>query len=188
MCFKHASCDRTTALNTFRCIFHIINGNYKKLSVKLSFVMLFIYPTDLHPSESRGWHRLGVGCWPVVPLVSARLAGLRAHCCCWNPVNIYRQCTVRVCIGLCIGHCMLVAVMKISLHLSVQYFLEDKYEIIMINQYNSIIITDCRGIKICKMQDKFLALLHEDVNTRGGLLPAVAGPGSAVLSDVQPCP
>lgn len=62
------------------------------------FVVLFIYLTDLHPLESQGWHQLGVGCWPVVPLVPAQLAGLRGHCCCWYPVNIYRQCTVRVCV------------------------------------------------------------------------------------------
>lgn len=37
MCFKHTSCDSTKALNTFQCIFHIINGNHGKLSVKLSF-------------------------------------------------------------------------------------------------------------------------------------------------------
>lgn len=75
-------------------------------------VVLLTYLIDLHPSESRGWHRLGVGCWPVVPLVPAQLAGLRGHCCCWNPVNIYRQHTVRVCIGLYVRHRMLAGVIK----------------------------------------------------------------------------
>lgn len=112
MCFKHTSCDSTKALNTFQGIFHIINGNHGKLSVKLSFCGVVTYLIDLHPSESRGWHRLGVGCWPVVPLVPAQLAGPRGHCCCWNPVNIYRQGTVRVCIGLYVRHHMLAGVIK----------------------------------------------------------------------------
>lgn len=36
-----------------------------------------------------------------------------------------------------------------SLHLSVQYFLEDEYEIITTDQYDLIIITDCRYARFC---------------------------------------
>lgn len=53
----------------------------------------------------------------------------------------------------------------------------------MTNQYNSIIITDCRAVQICKVQDKCICKYK-----KGGHIPAVAGPGSAALSDVQPCP